>query len=390
MTKRWSKLVLSLALAIAGCAKSRGTGDGITETGNPPVLEPDDIALVVTRDAVHIVGSPGAVTPGGSQIEIENLATGDAQRVIAAADGSFDVQVEGSIDDTYTVHALDADTDEPSVPVYVSRGGAIVGTDGGALTCEQRAEAIRAEFEELAKDADRSCNSNADCTQLRADVSCPAWICGGPIVSRTVEAALDAPIASIVEDSCVSFQADNCFEGMPVPSCISSGPIACVDRQCVPCGAVGNCPETSCDACDTPSIEWTMHMGGTSRSIYTLSDCKTLTLTVENRALPVRSPCTSAPPCVPARGEALSIAHLQNALADPAVEAALASGAQFGAITPGGFFTEFKVGDRAFTAHAACSDAQNCVDAPRGVDELRTIVERLADHVRSACPPSTP
>lgn len=392
MMNGWPKLFLLLVLSIAGCAKSRG-GDGITETGNPPVLEPDDIALVVTSDAVHIVGSQGAITPGGGQIEIENLATGDKQRASVAEDGSFDVEVDGTFDDTYAVRALDAEMNKASAPVYVSRGGAMVGTDGGGkqLTCEQRAEAIRAEFDGIAQDADRGCDSNADCAQLNADVTCPAWPCGGPVVSREAEAALEAAIASVVEASCVPFEADNCFDGMAVPGCIRSGPFACVDRQCVACGATGGCPQTTCEACNVPSVQWTMHMGA-RRSMYALSGCKTLTLTEQNPAAPVRSPCTSEPPCVPERGGATwSIVDLQNALAHPDVEAALASGAQFGAITPGGFFTEIEVGDRAFTSHAQCADAaQNCVDEPRSVDELRTILQGLADHVRSACLPSTP
>ena len=41
MMNGWSKLSLLAVLSLAACTESRGTGDGITETGNPPVLDPN-------------------------------------------------------------------------------------------------------------------------------------------------------------------------------------------------------------------------------------------------------------------------------------------------------------------------------------------------------------
>ncbi|HMI91028.1 MAG TPA: hypothetical protein VK509_06670, partial [Polyangiales bacterium] len=139
-----NRVVVRIALAavvplmLLACADSHPDreGSGVvpqdsTETGNPPVIDIARIALVVTRDEVHVTGERGAVTPGGVKVEVENLASGEVESGDVARNGSFDVAVEGSFDDTYLLRAQGASAVPPSAPVYLYRGGAMVASDGG-------------------------------------------------------------------------------------------------------------------------------------------------------------------------------------------------------------------------------------------------------------------
>ena len=62
-------MVTVLAFSIAGCTESFKP-DVSTETGNPPVIDGELVALVVTSDEVHVRGEAGAVTPPKGEVEI--------------------------------------------------------------------------------------------------------------------------------------------------------------------------------------------------------------------------------------------------------------------------------------------------------------------------------
>ena len=100
-----SKRIWLLAAALAACTNVHGPKEG-TQTGNPPVLDRGRVTLEVSADEVHITGKPGAAAPGGATIEITNLTTGKVIEGTAAADGSFDVRVDGSLDDAFVVRAV--------------------------------------------------------------------------------------------------------------------------------------------------------------------------------------------------------------------------------------------------------------------------------------------
>ena len=115
-----------LIAAFAACTNTHGPKDG-TQTGNPPVLDDGRVSLEVSADEVHITGKPAAVKPAGATIEITNLSTSKVITGMAAADGSFDIRVDGSVNDTFAVRVV-ADGKESAV-VYVVRGGALVAED---------------------------------------------------------------------------------------------------------------------------------------------------------------------------------------------------------------------------------------------------------------------
>jgi hypothetical protein len=97
-----------------------------TETGNPPVIDLNKISLVVSADGVRIVGEPGAVKPGGSAVELTLVSTGEVRKGESKADGSFDIALDAGADAVIELRASDGD--KRSSSVYVTRGGAAVGS----------------------------------------------------------------------------------------------------------------------------------------------------------------------------------------------------------------------------------------------------------------------
>jgi heat shock protein HslJ len=92
-------LALLAALA-AGCG-----GESLsTDTGNPPVISGQKLHLTATATGVVVAGDAGAV-PGGARVDVLNTATGQTESTTAAANGSFTVELEGSINDGYRVYA---------------------------------------------------------------------------------------------------------------------------------------------------------------------------------------------------------------------------------------------------------------------------------------------
>ena len=55
----WWLLACSVCTSLAACFASHGPKDS-TETGNPPVIESNAVALHVMADGVHIVGAKWA------------------------------------------------------------------------------------------------------------------------------------------------------------------------------------------------------------------------------------------------------------------------------------------------------------------------------------------
>ncbi len=378
-------VVAAAVLAIAACSDSHGSFGGgrtSTETGNPPVIDVTRVALVVSSDEVHVTGEPGAVTPGGGEVVIEAVSDSDVQRGPVGDDGSFDVIVAGSLYETYVLRATGDDDAGVSEPVYLNRGGASVGVDGGVvgLSCDERHLEIIAELTAAEASASRACDSNSDCSFWPPFSICPHWACEGAVVSEAGRDGLDRAIAEIETSLCVPFERDGCFDGLPVVDCAQGGPVACVAGQCTNC-RTGACPETSCAQCETPDVSWSSSFGGrTISGPYSVTDCATFTHEPEDGAT-----CSSDLPCIGTPGAGpLSAAQLQNALGHPDVIDALAANAQFGARTPAGAIFAVRVGDGAIDVYSSCEGTvPPCIDPPEGVSTLRALLEQIA--TQQAC-----
>lgn len=402
MTEWGRALGLGCAIALApfllvGCGSSSAGGvsrtppNGSTETGNPPVIDITRVALVVMRDEVHVTGEDGAVTPGGAELEIETLSSGDVARGKSDAKGAFDIQVAGTIDDTYELRALGESADVKSEPVYLSRGGASVGEgDGGTLACSQLGSLIEDPITQAADVADRACSSNADCTIVHAQNDCPVWPCLGPALSQAGASEIASSFGAL-QGMCQAFTDASCPRA--IADCGRSGPAACVDSRCVDC-ALDDCSSASCDPCDTPEITWAP-TGPMIGDAHTIVGCKTL-LTIfaaDSPQCTTELPCTvqtgnvaplpgPAPPSPPTR----TMAGIQNLLGDPSVKAAFESDKFFGLLTPAGFGTRLTIGDHSIFLSSATCGTQECIDAPSPVQMLFAALDRIA--MDQSCPSS--
>jgi heat shock protein HslJ len=92
-----------LALSLLGPI-GIGCGAGSTDTGNPPVIIGQKLRLAESDLGVIVIGEPGAVT-AGAQVEVVNVSTNRSQTTTAASNGSFEVEIEGTLEDEYRVRA---------------------------------------------------------------------------------------------------------------------------------------------------------------------------------------------------------------------------------------------------------------------------------------------
>ena len=393
--KRAAAAVLSACLVpalLAGCSLSRRRErlqpQDSTETGNPPVLDLARIALVIKRDEVHVVGERRAVQPGGVAIEVLRLAANTVARGDVAADGSFDVRVEGGLDESYAVRAVHPDTDEVSEPVIVSRGGASVGgTDGGTgpFSCEDLHQEITGRFGAFWPDVDGACETHADCMMVRPAETCPTTLCSAVAVPHAGRRAIEAGFTAIADTLCAQYQSEGCGASDPPLATCASGPSACIEGVCRDCtfasdpGAPG-CDGTRCDRCAEPELTWSS-MGPVIDTAHVIQNCTTY---IEIPA--VGEQCRTEIPCFdPETPEASAIA-IENALGDFELQTALRVGTFFGAESPTQQGTQIRVGEGAIIiSDTPCNGAVGCKDAPASARALLSTLERIAERRGPLC-----
>jgi hypothetical protein len=221
-------LLAFLALAAVGCNSAHVAG--ITETGNPPVIDIEKVSLAVSTDDVRIVGKPGAVTPGGADVEIEIVGSGETAQAKAAPDGSFDILVKAGADAVLEVKASSGE--QVSETVYVTRGGASVGTgDAGQLSCQQRDQLASQVVVNATNGSDASCETAADCVHVSTTTMCRDT-CSGYYTGKKAAAAIEAAVQIVDEGFCAGYAADGCTRIIPPCMPPATGPVACVDHVC--------------------------------------------------------------------------------------------------------------------------------------------------------------
>ena len=102
----WRQVCVSLPLLaslVVGCGAASDSLDS-TDTGNPPVIRAQELRLAASSAGVVVSGEPGAVTPG-AEVEVVNVTTGASETTTAASDGSFEVELTGTLDHEYSVRA---------------------------------------------------------------------------------------------------------------------------------------------------------------------------------------------------------------------------------------------------------------------------------------------
>lgn len=358
-----------LVLAI-GCTESFRP-DVSTETGNPPIIDSDKVALVVTSDEVHVQGEPGAVTPPEGEIEVTILRNQEVARGPVAGDGSFDVEVDATLDDVFEVRAVNGE--QRSRPVIVLRGGAQVGEgDGGVLSCEQKSEYAREAVQQAIANADRSCETTDDCQIASPDSACFAG-CGFDYVSADGQASISAVVAALDNGFCADFE-DGCDR--IIPPCVPPEPGECHNGQCYPAGEFGEIVDggAACDACLTSDFSWRITGAGTlpalpSQDVYTVSGCGTF-----DRVSAAGERCSSEVPCE-GSADVATMRELIALLQGDEVSEAFASGGSLGwSQELRGYTYELTLGDQTYT-YGSCAPGMECEASD--LERIIDLMERL-------------
>lgn len=356
----------ALLTAIAVGCTQHYKPDVSTETGNPPVIDLDKVALVITSDEVHVTGEPGAVTPPEGEIEVTTVRTEDVVRGPIDDDGSFDVMVDATLDDVFEVRAVNGEA--RSAAVIVVRGGAeVIEGDGGGLTCEQQTSLGSAILQSALDAADQSCTTSADCMQYWRSASCISSCFGGYYSEAGLQSIQDA-VASIDDGVCASFEDDGCQTF--APPCVGPLPAACVDGQCVE----DETPNETCDTCNMSTISWRISSPGTlpalpSTDVFTLSGCNGLTLTNDG------GKCTTTVPQCSDDAETASIESVLAAMQNRYVAAAFGAGETVGESEElAGYHYELTLNDETFT-YRSCGPTSSAECGQN--DPIATLVQEL-------------
>ena len=374
----------ALLFAAGGCTQSFRP-DMSTETGNPPVIDSRKIALVVTQDEVHVRGEAGAITPPEADVEITIVRTDDVTLDEVAADGSFDVEVDATLDDVFEVRAVLGDL--RSEVVVVDRGGAMVvggnggssgmggsGGMGGSLSCEEQESLGLAELEEALATADRSCDVDADCMGFYRSAACFPQCFGGFFSEQGLQ-SLRETVQGIDDGVCSTFEEMGCE--LIVPPCVPPSEGSCI---------AGRCEEGSpnaCGACLPAEITWRVADTGVfpaepSPDVYTLSDCNSL-----QRANDTGACSVPVPQCPTSAGFA-AIEELLPLLETEEVLQARAAGGNHGeGPLSGGFAYEITIAGDTFT-FVTCADVMGVECQPPGaIDALIELLTRMSS--QNAC-----
>lgn len=212
---RWSLLALCCAIAFSSWFACSST-----ETGNPPVLDPQRLAFHVVADGIKVTGEAGAVLPGGSTVE---FAGADQVAVISmqtAADGSFQTTIPLGTLDGLSIRAVGAGggSEWQEVPTQPTS------------MCGELDANVERRMREALTSASTACNDAADCVLMQTRTSCRDS-CEVAVATSTA-AALSTDLAQLEVDLCAEHAARSC---MPIiESCpIDDGSTAlCIEGRC--------------------------------------------------------------------------------------------------------------------------------------------------------------
>ena len=367
--------VLATLMAGAGCSESYGGPKGSTETGNPPVLDSGAVSLVVSENAVHVVGEPGAVTPPEGTVEITVLRTGEKITGTVNPDGSFDVQVDGTLDDVFEVRVVH--DRKSSTTITVMRGGAMVGQgDGGMTMSPPSAQCAELDMRAVngaamvVASADTACTRDADCDIAQMPSGCGASSCDVRYVSRLGKAQIESGLAQVESIACAGFEALGCESQ---PSCVvNAAPPACIAGQCKRQGS-----PSPCDDCDDFELSWTMIGAGTlpadpTGETFTITGCGTLT----TQSYDMRTTCSRELPACGAMGPGWK-ERIDALLADPDVAHAIGEGGTYGEPEEfSGFVYDLTVRGATFRFRDCAGQPNRTCVTPSGMHDL---VEYLWD-----------
>lgn len=220
-----------------------------TKTGNPPVIDQTRVRIVGADGEVVVSGDEGAVqTSGDEQIvaKVTNRSNDATASTAVNDDGSFEVHIEGTLDDDYELTLTTRGTGD-STTIELGEN------DEGTATCLERtgmtpsegntrgpqpicgtlqAEAL-CQAAELVATVPSLCEADGDCIVARGIPECADSYGSGAVVSKKGAAELSAGLASIDETICRDFEVEGCTYyasgGPPLPETVA----LCEAGRCV-------------------------------------------------------------------------------------------------------------------------------------------------------------
>jgi heat shock protein HslJ len=217
-------LPAALSLGLAACG---GAADpSSTDTGNPPVIVGQSLRVTSTATGVRVSGAPGTA-PRGARVEVINLSTGESATTTAGSDGSFEVELAGTVADEYRVSSdLDGQTSSTHL-TSAGASGAQVGLEGLVFLLQSaegftpvEGTSVRLSFEATTLGISGGCNSQFGSYSMcdgrlcvselsRTEIGCEpgldeqdTWLSdfflGSPLVTQTgARLTLESPDATL-------------------------------------------------------------------------------------------------------------------------------------------------------------------------------------------------
>jgi heat shock protein HslJ len=186
-------LLLSLSLALGVTACGGATDPASTDTGNPPVIVGQNLRVASTPTGVRVSGAAGTA-PRGARVEVINLSTGESATTTAGSDGSFEVELAGTVGDGYRVYSdLDGQTSSTQL-TSAGPSDSQVGLAGLAFVLEAaegfepvEGTTVRLSFDGSSLSISGGCNGQSgnysvcDGRLCLSDLSSTAIGCGGEL-----------------------------------------------------------------------------------------------------------------------------------------------------------------------------------------------------------------
>lgn len=243
----WALLVMAILPTAPSCG-ARETNMS-TKTGNPPVIDQTRVRITGVDGEVVVTGEQGAVRASEDDsvvVKVTNHSNDATATTTVDDDGSFEVRVEGALEDDYELTVtVRGSNDSASLSLSdansgpqtcLERTGATVneaGTRGPQPTCGTLNAEAACLATELAATVSLECDTSADCVIAPHRPDCTDSCGNGIVVSNAGADDLAAGLAGINEAVCAEFDEQGCSylpSGCPLPPKTIA---ACEESQCV-------------------------------------------------------------------------------------------------------------------------------------------------------------
>ena len=397
-------LALSLALLAPACADRHARGSERDDEDEPdaalsdskgtasaarPEVDAARLNVVLEDERVHVIGERGAVTPGAIEVEVQWVEAEVLVRGDVAADGSFDVTIDGWVFERYRVQAVRRSPLARSAPVFVMRtaSGTVAGTEDDSAPAASEPEVCSELDLQLNQrfywpDIGGRCLRDSDCTVVTQE-GC-GESCWAASVPRGSEAVVEAGYAAVRESLCRDYARAGCsFGAAPFTGCdFTQIEPRCLDGACTSCSAETCADLELCQQCPWPEIDWGP-IGVEPGAAHSLRQCHGFRSMSPDGAL-----CEGSVACVPRPygPNGHTVSRVLSLLREPNVQAALERHAYFGRRSAEEIGIQLTVGTGSMTINIArCDGSPDCEEPDSQILWLRDQLNGIVLQQRERC-----